>query len=125
SVSAKPIASARILLLDSAGTAIAALVTSPDGQFTFSIPHLGEYRLLISRIGYPITISKPFLFSSTVIARVSLSLPSHPITLDTVTVVATEIERRLPYLVDAGFYKRKQAGFGHFLTRADIDKRDP
>ena len=40
--SGKPIASARILLLDSAGTAIAALVTSPDGQFTFSIPHVGS-----------------------------------------------------------------------------------
>jgi len=125
SVSGKPIAGARILLLDSAGTAITALVTSPDGQFTFNLPHLGEYRLLISRIGYPISVSKPFVFSSTFTARVSLSLPSHPITLDTVTVVAKEIERRLPYLADAGFYKRRQEGFGHFLTRDEIDKRDP
>ena len=116
---------ARLLLLDSAGTALNALTTSSDGQFTFNIPHLGEYRLLISRIGYPITISKPFLFSSTFLARVSLSLPSNPITLDTVTVVAKEIEGRLPYLVDAGFYRRRQIGFGHFLTRDEIDKRDP
>lgn len=125
SVSGKPIASARILLLDSAGTAIKALVTSSDGQFTFNIPHLGAYRLLISRIGYPISRSKPFLFSSVFTARVSLSLPSSPITLDTVTVVAKEIERRLPYLADAGFYTRRQVGFGHFLTRDEIDKRDP
>jgi len=124
SVSGRPFASARILLLDSAGTALTALVTSPDGQFTFNIPHLGEYRLLIGRIGYPISISKPFVFSSAFTARVSLRLPSNPITLDTVTVVAKEIER-LPYLVDAGFYQRRQAGFGHFLTRDEIDKRDP
>jgi hypothetical protein len=125
SVSGKPIVGARILLLDSAGTAMKSLVTGSDGQFTFSIPRLGEYRLLISRIGYPISLSKPFLFSSAFTARVSLSLPSNPITLDTVTVVAKEIERRLPYLADAGFYRRRQIGFGHFLTRDEIDKRDP
>ncbi len=125
SVSQAPVVGARILLLDSAGTAIKALTTSSDGQFTFSIPHLGDYRLLIGRIGYPISISKPFVFSSAFTAHVSLSLPSNPITLDTVTVVAREIERRLPYLVDAGFYKRRQVGFGHFLTRDEIDRRDP
>lgn len=124
SVSQAPVVGARILLLDSAGTAIRALTTSSDGQFTFDIPHLGQYRLLVTRIGYPITLSKPFLFESQFIARVSLSLPSNPITLDTVTVVAREIERRLPYLVDAGFYQRRKAGFGHFLTRDEIDKRD-
>lgn len=102
-----------------------ALVTTSDGQFTFSIPHLGEYRLVISRIGYAVSGTKPFLFSSALTSRVSVSLPSNPITLDTVTVVAKEIETRLTYLVDAGFYRRRQEGFGHFLTRADIDKRDP
>jgi outer membrane cobalamin receptor len=45
--------------------------------------------------------------------------------LDTVTVVASGAERRLQYLEDAGFYRRKRIGFGHFLTRAEIDRRDP
>jgi len=125
SASGAPIVGARLLLLDSAGTAIKALTISSNGQFTFDIPHLGQYRLLISRIGYPITLSKPFAFASQFTARVSLSLPSNPITLDTVAVVAKEIERRLPYLADAGFYRRRQEGFGHFLTRDEIDKRDP
>jgi hypothetical protein len=57
--------------------------------------------------------------------RVSLILPSAPLTLDTVTVVANGGEKRLQYLADAGFYRRRQIGFGHFLTRADIDKLDP
>src|SRR5882762_7067704 len=73
SVSGKPIVGARVLLLDSAGTAMKSLVTSSDGQFTFSIPRHGEYRLLISRIGYAISLSKPFLFSSAFTAHVSLS----------------------------------------------------
>ncbi|HEV8383154.1 MAG TPA: TonB-dependent receptor [Gemmatimonadales bacterium] len=125
SATGQPIVGAHILLLDSAGTTLKTVVTSPDGQFTFRIPHLGEYRLLISRIGYPISLSKPFLFSSAFTARVALSLPSNPITLDTIIVVAREIERRLTYLVDAGFYQRRHEGFGHFLTRDEIDKRDP
>ena len=125
SVSEQPVVGARLLLLDSSGTALQSLTTGSDGQFTFRIPEVGAYRLLIARIGYPITISRPFHFSSKFTAHVSLKLPSNPITLDTVTVVAREIERRLPFLVDAGFYRRRQAGFGHFLTRDEIDKRDP
>ncbi len=125
SASGQPLVGARLLLLDSAGTAIRAAVTSGDGRFTFNVPRLGEYRVLVSRIGYPIILSKAFVIDSAIIARVTLTLPSTPITLDTVTVVTTGADKRLPYLVDAGFYRRKQLGFGHYLTRADIDKRDP
>ena len=78
-VSSSPIVGARILLLDSSGTAVTALVTGDDGRFTFNIPHVGQYRLLIARIGYPITTSNPFSFPSAFTARVSLSLPSKPI----------------------------------------------
>ena len=90
------------------------------------VPGVSEsYVRILSRIGYPIILSKAFVIDSAIIARVTLTLPSTPITLDTVTVVTTGADKRLPYLVDAGFYRRKQLGFGHYLTRADIDKRDP
>ena len=125
SISQKPIDSARLVLLDSTGTALAVTVTSTDGTFAFKLPRIGEYRLLVSRIGYPPITTRRFIVDSAFTARVSLSLPSAPLTLDTVTVVATGAEKRLQYLADAGFYRRKQTGFGHFLTRADIDKRDP
>jgi hypothetical protein len=125
STSQQPIAGARLILLDSTGTALRAMVTSSDGGFTFSLPAFGEYRLLVSRIGYPPITTKRFIVDSAFTARVSLALPSRPLTLDTVTVVANGVENRLQYLADAGFYRRRQIGFGHFLTRADIDKRDP
>lgn len=125
SMSQKPIVGARLVLQDSTGAALQVSVTSTDGRFTFKLPGVGQYRLLVSRIGYPSITTKRFIVDSAFTARVSLTLPSTPITLDTVTVVGNGTERRLQYLADAGFYKRRQEGFGHFLTRDEIDKRDP
>jgi hypothetical protein len=125
SVSLEPIDGARLVLLDSTGTALAVTFTSTDGKFVFHLPRIGEYRLLVSRIGYPPITTRRFIVDSPFTARVSLSLPSTPLTLDTVTVIASGVEKRLQYLADAGFYRRSKVGFGHYLTRADIDKRDP
>jgi len=125
SVSQSPVIGARLVLLDSTGTALAVTVTSTAGSFSFNLPHVGQYRLLVSRIGYPSITTKRFIVDSAFTARFSLSLPSTPLTLDTVTVIATGVEQRLQYLADAGFYRRQKNGFGHYLTRADIDKRDP
>jgi hypothetical protein len=125
SASSKPIVGARLVLLDSAGTALKATITGTDGKFRFSLPRIGEYRVLVGRIGYPTFTTKRFVVDSAFTAQLSLMLPSTPLTLDTITVVANGVEKRLQYLADAGFYRRRQIGFGHFLTRADIDKRDP
>jgi hypothetical protein len=125
SASGNPVVGARLVLLDSTGTALKATVTSTDGKFTFNLPRLGQYRVLVSRIGYPSITTKRFVVDSAFTARVSLTVPSTPITLDTITVVAKGVEKRLQYLADAGFYQRRRVGFGHFLTRAEIDKRDP
>ncbi|HEY7194693.1 MAG TPA: TonB-dependent receptor [Gemmatimonadales bacterium] len=121
----EPIVSARLILLDSTGTALAVQVTSTDGNFSFTFPRAGQYRLLISRIGYAPITTKQFILDSAFTARVSIRLPSTPLTLDTVTVIASGVERRLQYLADVGFYRRRQSGFGHFLTRTDIDKLAP
>jgi hypothetical protein len=124
SISQTPIVGARLVLLDSTGTALAVTVASTDGTFAFNLPRLGQYRLLVTRIGYPPITTKRFTVDSAFTARVSVTVPSTPLTLDTVRVVASGTEKRLQYLEDAGFYRRRQIGFGHFLTRADIDKRD-
>jgi len=125
SISQMPVIGARLILLDSTGTALVVTVTSADGKFSFNLPRVGQYRLLVTRIGYPPLTTQRFIVDSAFTARASLRLPSTPLTLDTVTVVASGVEKRLQYLADAGFYRRQHNGFGHYLTRADIDKRDP
>jgi hypothetical protein len=64
SISQKPIVGARLVLLDSTGTALAVAVTSTDGEFAFRLPRLGEYRLLVTRIGYPAITTKRFIVDS-------------------------------------------------------------
>lgn len=125
SMSREPIVGARLVLLDSAGSVIKATVTSNDGKFTFNLPRVGQYRILVSRIGYPTITTNHFVVESTFTARVSLTLPSTPLTLDSVTVVANGIPKRPQYLAEAGFYQRRRMGFGHFVTRAEIDRRNP
>jgi len=60
-------------------------------------------------------------------AGVRLWLTPVAVPLDTVTVVAEQVpvEKRLGYLVDAGFYSRQHWGFGLFITRARLDSVMP
>jgi len=124
SASGKPVVGARVVVLDSAGKGLFAAVTSSDGKFSFHLPSAGDYRVRVSRIGYPSRITEPIDISRAVSANVLVRLASTPISLDTVIVVAAPVERRPQFLVDAGFYRRQRMGFGHFLTRSDIDQRD-
>ncbi len=124
SASGKPIVGARVVVLDSAGQGLYSAVTGSDGKFSFHLSATSDYRVRISRIGYPSSITKPIDVGATVSANVVIRLASTPISLDTVVVVAAAVEKRPQFLVDAGFYRRQRVGFGHFLTREDIDKRD-
>jgi len=125
SASGKPVVGARVVVLDSAGKGLFTAVTGSDGKFSFHLPSAGEYRVRVSRIGYPSRITEPIDISRAVSTNVLVRLASTPISLDTVIVVAAPVERRPQFLVDAGFYRRQRMGFGHFLTRDEIDKRDP
>jgi len=125
SVSGKPVVGARVVVLDSAGKGLSAAATGSDGRFSFHLPSAGDYRLRISRIGYPSRITEPIGVSAAVSASLVVRLTSTPISLDTLIVVAAAVEKRPQFLVDAGFYRRQRVGFGHFLTRDEIDKRDP
>jgi hypothetical protein len=125
SASGKPVVGARVVVLDSAGHGLFAAVTGADGKFNFYLPLAGDYRLRISRIGYPASITEPIDVSPAVSATAMVRLASAPISLDTVVVVAAAVEKRPQFLIDAGFYRRERMGFGHFLTHAEIDNRDP
>ena len=120
-------AGAQVVVLVDVRTTVGNAVTGADGVFSFRLPAAGEYQLRVSRVGYSPKLTKPIGVDSTFLTNVQLQLVPSAVPLEALTVVAEQvaIEKQLPYLVDAGFYERRRKGFGHFLTRADIEKRDP
>ena len=75
----KPVVGARVVVLDSAGKGLSAAATGSDGRFSFHLPSAGDYRLRISRIGYPSRITEPIGVSAVVSASVVVRLTSTPI----------------------------------------------
>lgn len=123
---AGPVDVVRVAVFSMAGVRIGDAVTKSDGEFTFHVPAAGDYRLHASRQGYATTITELIRVDSGSGASVVIPMVRLPLPLETVTVVARPVpatQQQVLHLVNAGFYSRQRLGFGHFLTRADIDKR--
>ena len=127
SASGQPVAGAQVTALPVTEAPGAQTVTGRDGHFEFHLRRAGDYRLRARRLGYSPRITQPITIDSTFEATVRLWLTPVAVSLDTVRVVAEHVpvEKRLGYLVDAGFYERQRLGFGLFMTRAHIDTMMP
>lgn len=127
SASGQPVAGVQVMALTPVETGAGQAVTGRDGQFTLRLRGAGSYRLRVRRLGYSPRITQPISVDSSFEASVRLWLTPVATPLDTVTVVAERVavEKRLGYLVDAGFYNRRHWGFGLFITRARIDSVRP
>ncbi|GIW50883.1 MAG: hypothetical protein KatS3mg081_0238 [Gemmatimonadales bacterium] len=84
----------------------------------------GKYRITVRRLGY-----RPLEFIHEVgpgerleLSRGTLKLVPAPVVLDPAVVAG---ERTVRYLEDVGFYERRKARFGDFLTREEFDKYAP
>lgn len=112
---------AYVIVLDSAGHTVGIGATAADGGFTLNVPAPGRYVLRASRIGYDTVMSAPHDVGPAGEAGLILRLSPRPVPLDSITARA---EDRVPYLVDAGFYRRRASRIGGiYLTRKDIDQR--
>lgn len=97
-------------------------VTDATGTVRFAGVQPGPHFVWIRRIGW-----RPVTMVVTVPAgreevRVGVRLRALPIRLDPIEIVA---ERGTARLAREGFFQRQELGFGHFITRADILRRDP
>lgn len=112
-----------VSLLQGKTKIIAKVVSDSTGAFVFEVPRSGYYKLRASLIGYHDMESKEFEARSDERLEVELRIASAVIALEQLRVTArTEVHS--PYLASIGFYQRRQAGQGHFLTRSDIDKNN-
>jgi hypothetical protein len=95
--------------------------TDDDGKITLAALPAGTRTLEVRHLGYAPVYAVVDLASDRT-ASITVTLDKIAEVLSEVTVYGMEssASRRL-----AGFRQRMHAGFGHFITRADIEKRAP
>jgi hypothetical protein len=94
------------------------VVTGPNGRFRVREMKPGEYILIVRRIGYSASSVTVRMAQGDTLSP-ALVMKRAVTQLDTVTV---EGQRFTPAMME--FEGRRKLGFGHFITQADIEKRN-
>ena len=112
-----PIAGATVTVLRSEGATLKTVQTDSAGKFRVALD-TGVYRLRVEQPGYRTVTSDTVSVDENDVLTVELRLARQAIPLEPLVVTA-RVDRRV-----AAFYERvHKSGFGHFLTREDIERR--
>ncbi|MGH7500307.1 MAG: carboxypeptidase regulatory-like domain-containing protein [Longimicrobiales bacterium] len=97
-----------------------SVLTEPDGRFAITDIPAGQIVLHAEMIGYA-TRTERIVITPGEIVEATFGLATQPIVLDPIRVTI-----RSRWLDSNGFYDRRVSGLaGHFITRADIERRSP
>jgi outer membrane cobalamin receptor len=94
------------------------VVTGANGRFRIHGLQTGQYILVVRRLGYAPT-STALQVAGGDTLRMAFALERIATALDTVTVTAKRYSMRM-----AEFEYQRKLGFGHFMTQAEIEKRN-
>lgn len=112
------ISGADVTLTNQADGTVVRATSDETGRFSLRIPEVGLYRIGAARIGFEPFVSDAFFVGAGQSVTADLVLKVRPIELAPLDVVT---EGRVAELSRAGFYRRMERGFGHFLLREDIE----
>lgn len=99
-----------------------AAMTDTAGAVRFEAVPVGPHLLSVRSIGHrPVTVSVVIPPGRREI-RLDVWLRGLPVRLEPIEVIA---EGGVTRMAREGFFERRDLGFGHFITRAEIDRRDP
>ncbi len=112
-----------VVLRDSVGGVVAAVVGDLEGGFGLRPPAAGVFQLTVGRIGYAAaTGTVAFPDRGTVAVRVGLTLA--PVTLEGVEAVGRVRPRSMDLTLE-GFEARRREGGGTFFTTEQIERYRP
>ncbi len=94
-------------------------ITDAEGRFTFRRVPPGAYHLVVTFIGYH-DLSDTLTVPAESDLRLELALSVSPVALQPLVVVARRGNATM-----RGFEQRRARGFGTFITRDQIDQRQP
>lgn len=120
-MSDEPVLGAAVLLIRSDGVrALPQVETDSTGAFGFPEVPVGPYTLAIRRMGYQ-ELTRGVLLQVQVRTEITASLA--PEAIDVEPVFVTVERRTSAAMID--FERRRALGIGQFVTRADIERRQP
>jgi hypothetical protein len=96
-------------------------LTDDEGRFAFSDLPDAVYRIQIERFGYQ-TLVDSVAYEGEFGLRIEVALAADALELEPLLVVT---EARSRVLAMSGFYGRRDGGIGRFLSREEIQERDP
>lgn len=120
----QPVAGVAVQLEDS-GRVVVQTVTDSSGSFGLRPPP-GEYDLRVQRLGYQTVVHPRMTFAGSDTIQLAIRIGTDAVPLDPISVVVRDAnDARLEH---RGFYDRRER-YQHlsarFLTRADIEARNP
>lgn len=104
-----PVASAQVVLADSAGNVVTRALSDNAGRFFVAVD-IGTYALVVSRLGYETVHVTDVELTSTDVLSLRILLPPEAVEIPGLVVQG---EQRVRYLEGVGFYERKRMGLGH------------
>jgi hypothetical protein len=122
-VSGQPIVEAAVELQDARGRRLAQHTTDDTGFFRFVIKAAGPVRLQADRIGYRRVTTPTIHFDGYTMYGVEIRLAVDAVLLAPLEVVARSRTPVSPTL--AGFELRRATGHGWFVSRGEIERRNP
>ncbi len=119
SLSREKVPNALVVLLTPDSTPLTRTTTDRSGTFRLPVPSPGGYRVFVYGMGYAEEVSPILTVLDREGTEITLLLRPDPVALDSLEVVT---EARTRQLELAGFYKRKDMGFGYFIEREEIER---
>jgi hypothetical protein len=119
----RPVAGATVELQTTGGVVVRRTVSEESGRFLVLVSREGRYRLRASRIGLADGLSASIDVAPGDTLRVILRMDIQAVALPALEVIGHSRMHRMGRLAE--FHYRSQRGFGTFLTREDLDRRNP
>ena len=117
-----PISGGSVSLIDEEGGTVVSTFSNSSGLFLLQAPSPGRYSVSAEALGYVSTTDGPLELTEGPRVQAFFHLQRNPLVLDSLRI---SVEQRTRRLEIAGFFERKQTGFGAFVEREEIEKRDP
>ncbi len=122
SLSGRPLPSAAVILLDSAGQTRGYALTDSAGRFVLKAPRGGRYHVYVDQLSYRVLVSDTLDLEKGARVELLLRVAPVPVELDPMAVIVRRQNNRLGKV---GFYKRKRFSMGYFFDPEKVRDEHP